>query len=165
MSTSGVKRSHADGSGAPPPKRSGPTVSSLQRELAAEREKLRRSAESIQQLRLELMMMGRLLAATREQIVATGADSIAPQPAAPQPQPQPLVAAPSSDETALARQRADARALARMRLEVDEANAACATMGNQLKTLKHKGNILVKVKKELLALSQESEDHLTKYVE
>ena len=43
-----------------------------------EREKHRRTQESVEQLRMEMQMMGRLLAAGREQLVSLGAESLSP---------------------------------------------------------------------------------------
>ena len=61
----------------PPAKRT-PTIVTLQRDLQLEREKHRRTQESVEQLRMEMQMMGRLLASTREQLVALGAESLSP---------------------------------------------------------------------------------------
>ena len=62
---------------APPAKRT-PSVVTLQRDLQLEREKHRRTQESVEQLRMEMQMMGRLLAAGREQLVSLGAESLSP---------------------------------------------------------------------------------------
>ena len=50
----------------------------LQRELQMEVERRCRLEESVEQLRLELQLMGRLLAAAREQFVAAGAPPAPP---------------------------------------------------------------------------------------
>ena len=68
--------SSGDWSG-PPAKRT-PSVVNLQRDLQLEREKHRRTQESVEQLRMEMQMMGRLLAAGREQLVSLGAESLSP---------------------------------------------------------------------------------------
>ena len=59
----------------PAAKRNAPSISSLQRELQQERERFRRSQESVEQLRLEMQMMGRVFAGAREQALADLADS------------------------------------------------------------------------------------------
>ena len=43
-----------------------------------EREKHRRTQESVEQLRMEMQMMARLLAASREQLVSLGAETLSP---------------------------------------------------------------------------------------
>jgi len=68
--------SSGDWSG-PPAKRT-PSVLTLQRDLQLEREKHRRTQESVEQLRMEMQMMARLLAAGREQLVSLGAESLSP---------------------------------------------------------------------------------------
>ena len=68
--------SSGDWSG-PPAKRT-PSVVTLQRDLQLEREKHRRTQESVEQLRMEMQMMARLLAAGREQLVSLGAESLSP---------------------------------------------------------------------------------------
>ena len=69
----------------PPAKRT-PTIVTLQRDLQLEREKHRRTQESVEQLRMEMQMMARLLAASREQLVSLGAETLSPDMSVLMPQ-------------------------------------------------------------------------------
>ena len=69
----------------PPAKRT-PTIVTLQRDLQLEREKHRRTQESVEQLRMEMQMMARLLATSREQLVSLGAESLSPDMSVLMPQ-------------------------------------------------------------------------------
>ena len=91
---------------------SGPSVSGLQRDLQLEQECRSRLEDSVEQLRLELQMMGRLLAAAREQVVASGAAPAQPGVALRVPPP------PPSEGQRSGRSKSDARLLARLHEEV-----------------------------------------------
>ena len=72
-----MKRStNGDFSGGGPPAKRTPSVITIQRELQLERERHGRTQESVEQLRLEMQMMGRMLAAAREQIGSLGGESL-----------------------------------------------------------------------------------------
>ena len=158
--------------GAPPPKRSAsaPTAALLQQERARQR----RAQESVEQLRLELQMMARVLAAAREQIVALGGASLAPEPT--------LLAAPAGAVAAAdgaaaaaagaaagaaaaapvrqARSKGDARLLQRLQEELTESRGECKRLAEQVSTLQTKMKSMQGAKREILACCAEMSDYL-----
>ena len=149
--------------GAPPPKRSAsaPTAALLQQERARQR----RAQESVEQLRLELQMMARVLAAAREQIVALGGASLAPEPT--------LLAAPAGAGAAAdgsgagagapgrqARSKGDARLLHRLQEELTESRGECKRLAEQVSTLQTKMKSMQGAKREILACCAEMSDYL-----
>jgi len=157
--------------GAPPPKRSAsaPTAALLQQERARQR----RAQESVEQLRLELQMMARVLAAAREQIVALGGASLAPEPT--------LLAAPAGAVAAAdgaagaaagaaaagapapvrqARSKGDARLLHRLQEELTESRGECKRLAEQVSTLQTKMKSMQGAKREILACCAEMSDYL-----
>jgi len=133
----------------PPPKRNVPTVSSLQRELQHEKERHRRSQESVEQLRLEMQMMGRVFAAAREQIVALGGASLSPEVA--------LAALPSD---AIRARKSEAKALQRVQTELSESRAEVKRLNDQVKFLRQKLQLVLFSKQELSSLVSDMQEYL-----
>jgi hypothetical protein len=139
---------------APPAKRT-PSVISLQRELQLEREKHRRTQESVEQLRMEMQMMGRLLASTREQLVALGAESLSPDISVLMPQEAPSAARP-------ARPVNESRHVQRLQEDLAESKTHCKRLHEQAASLQHKNKSLLASKKELANIIQDMQDYLLK---
>mmetsp|Transcript_51878 Transcript_51878/g.119312 ORF Transcript_51878/g.119312 Transcript_51878/m.119312 type:complete len:164 (-) Transcript_51878:298-789(-) len=146
------KRVHNGDCVGPPAKRSVPTVSGLQKELQAERERSRRMQESVEQLRLEMQLMGRLFAASREQIVALGGATLSPEV---------MVRAPiTSTSSRSSRSRADVKALQRIQSELSESKGECKRLNEQVRQLRHKLHLVLNTKQELAAVMNEMHDYL-----
>jgi len=142
--------SSADLAGAPTGKRSaGPTVGGLQRELQQERERHERLHESVEQLRLELQMMGRLLATAREQLVASGATAVEPGVVLRTPP------APSTSGQRTGRTKADAKLIQRLTAELAESKAQCRRLSQVAEQQQQKMQVVSSSKKELLAILSE----------
>ena len=146
-----------------------PTAALLQQERARQR----RARESVEQLRLELQMMARVLAAAREQIVALGGASLAPEPT--------LLAAPAGAVAAAdgaaaaaagaaagaaaaapvrqARSKGDARSLHRLQEELTESRGECKRLAEQVSTLQTKMKSMQGAKREILACCAEMSDY------
>ena len=133
----------------PPAKRNVPTLSSLQRELQHERERHRRAQESVEQLRLEMQMMGRVFAAAREQIVALGGTSLAPEVS--------LYAPPTEASRA---RKSDAKALHRVQGELSESRLEVKRLSDQVKLLRQKLQLVQLSKQELSSLVSDMQDYL-----
>lgn len=139
---------------APPAKRNVPSVSTLQRDLQQEKELTARLKESVEQLRLELQMMGRLLASTREQIVASGVATIAPNVAIRQP-PAP---APVGMQRTQGRSKSEAKLMQRLHDEISEGKGNNRRLNDQVDVLQQKLQLVASSKKEMLtALSEMGE--------
>lgn len=128
---------------------SGPTLNGLQRELQLERERHRRSLESVEQLRLEMQMMARAFAAAREQIVILGGSSL------------------SSETNALLQTtpgrgyaRSDIKAMQRLQAELSDSRGRERRLQEQVAALKAKVGLIATVRKELLIVSHELQEHL-----
>jgi hypothetical protein len=146
MSASSSKRPAA--ADAPPPKRPAP---SLQRELELERERHRRCQDSVAQLRIEVQMMGRLLASTRERLVACGAEAFAPDLVVRAPPP--VGGATSAGARPVAtRSKSDAKLLRRLQEELAESRGQCKWLTQQLEQQGRKAQLVVESKKELLSM-------------
>jgi hypothetical protein len=128
---------------------SGPTLNGLQRELQLERERHRRSLESVEQLRLEMQMMARSFAAAREQIVILGGSSL------------------SSEEHAMLQTtpgrgyaRSDIKAMQRLQAELSDSRGRERRLQEQVAALKAKVGLIATVRKELLTVAHELQEHL-----
>ena len=124
-------------------------MSSLQRELQQERERHERSQESVLQLRLELQMMGRLLASAREQLVACGAKAQEPGLVLRTPPP------PLEPGQRAGRSKTDARLMQRMQEELAESKGVCQRFVQQLEMQKMQTQMMAATRVELLALNAE----------
>lgn len=133
----------------PPAKRSVPTVSGLQKELQAERERTRRSQESVEQLRLEMQLMGRLFAGAREQIVALGGATLSPDV---------MVRAPNT--TRPNRSSSDVKMLKRVQSELSECKGECKRLSDQVRALRHKLHLVLNAKQEFAAVMNEMHEYL-----
>ena len=147
-----------EANGAPPAKRltssAAISMTSLQRELQTQIERRCRLEESVEQLRVELQLMGRLLAAAREQFVACGA-----------PQAQPGVALwtapkPSAWPSRAGRSKTDAKLVQRLQDELAESKAHCRRLSQQVESQQQKTQLAAAVKKELLAVVGEMHDYV-----
>ena len=148
----------ADVNGGPPAKRStGPTISmtGLQRELQMEMERRCRLEESVEQLRLELQLAGRLLAAAREQFVACGAPQ-APHGAVVRTTPKFAAGGVSR----AGRSKTDAKLVQRLRGELAESKGQCRRLSQQLESQQQKTQLAAAVKKELLTVVGEMHDYV-----
>mmetsp|Transcript_4935 Transcript_4935/g.10712 ORF Transcript_4935/g.10712 Transcript_4935/m.10712 type:complete len:161 (+) Transcript_4935:250-732(+) len=143
------KRMHNGDWAAPPAKRSGPTISSLQRELQQEREKTRRALESVEQLRLEMQMMGRLFAAAREQIVVLGGATLAPEVS---------VVMPTAKREASS--RPDVKLVQRVQSELAESKGECKRLAEQVKHLRSKLDGVASTRDELAAAVNDMQEFL-----
>ena len=157
------KRSLGDTVGAPAASKRGraeqpaaPSVSALQRELQLEQERRGRLEESVEQLRLELQLMGRLLAAAREQLVACGAS---PPPAGATLRTPP--ARPVSGQRPT-RSKSDAKLLQRLQDELEESNGLCRRLAQQAEGQQQKLAHAGSAKRELLAVAAEMHEWLTR---
>ena len=135
-------------SGAPPP-----SIGGLQRELQIEIERRSRCEESVEQLRLELQLMGRLLAAAREQLIASGAPG-AQQPGIALRNP------PASSGHRSGRSKADAKLIQRQQDELAESKGQCRRLALQAEAQQHKAQQATATKQQLLALVSEMQDYL-----
>ena len=154
-SSSNLKRSSGMG-GELPAKRSNsgapPSLGGLQRELQIEIERRSRCEESVEQLRLELQLMGRLLAAAREQLVASGAPG-AIQPAA-------ALRTPPVGGHRVGRSKADAKLIQRLQDELAESKGQCRRLALQAEAQQHKAQQASASKQQLFALVSEMHDYL-----
>ena len=152
----------------PPAKRT-PSVISLQRELQLEREKHRRTQESVEQLRMEMQMMGRLLASTREQLVALGAESLSPDISVLMPQEVHCarhrmarlrgrsairVASQAPSAARPARPANESRHVQRLQEDLAESKTHCKRLHEQAASLQHKNKSLLASKKELANIAR-----------
>lgn len=137
----------------------GPTVSSLQKELQTERERHERLQESVEQLRLELQMMGRLLAAAREQLVASGATVAEPGIILRTP---PAPSATVSNGPRAGRSKSDAKLLQRLQDELAESKGQSRRLAQQVEQQQQKMLLIVATKRELLATVAESEAYMSR---
>ena len=147
------------GDAAPPAKKpAAPSVSGLQRELQQERDRHTRLQESVEQLRLELQMMGRLLAAAREQIVAQGGDTWAPPNLALRAEP----AAPAAPAATARRGRTkgDAKLMTRLQEELAESRGQCRRLNEQVGALQRKLQLVVSAKTEINSVIAEMDAYL-----
>ena len=135
----------------------GPTVSGLQKELQTERERQERLQESVEQLRLELQMMGRLLASAREQLVASGATLAEPGLVLRTP-PVPSVAGGHRP----GRSKSDAKLLQRLQDELADSKGQCRRLAQQLEQQQNKMLLIAATKRELLATVGESEAYMSR---
>ena len=142
----------------PPPKRSASSaainMTSSQRELQTEIERRCRLEESVEQLRVELQLMGRLLAAAREQFVACGA-----------PQAQPGTALwsapkPTSWPTRAGRSKTDAKLVQRLQEELADSKGQCRRLAQQVESQQEKMQLAAAVKKELLTVVGEMQEYV-----
>ena len=132
-------------------------MSSLQRELAQERERHERLQESVEQLRLELQMMGRLLAAAREQLVASGATAVEPSIMVRNPPPQP------ADGQRVGRSKSDAKRMQRLNEELAESRAQARQLAFLVEQQQQRMQIVSASKRELLNVVSEMGDYLNDY--
>ena len=145
----------AEINGGPPAKRSSSnavSMSGLQRELQMEIERRCRLEESVEQLRLELQLAGRLLAAAREQFVACGAPQ-APHGVAIRTAPKP---GPRAGRT-----KSDSKLVQRLQDELAESKEQCHRLGMQVEAQQQKQHVTMAVKKELLGVCTEMSDYIT----
>ena len=156
-SSNSLKRSANSGELVPAKRSAGnpPSVGSLQRELQLEIERRSRCEESVEQLRLELQLMGRLLAATREQLVASGATGAAPTTISLRTPP---VGGRGHHRTG--RSKADARLIQRLQEELAESKGQCRRLAQQAESQQHKAQHAGAQKQQLLALVSEMQEYL-----
>ena len=146
----------AEANGAPPAKRSTTSaMTGLQRELQMEVERRSRLEESVEQLRLELQLMGRLLAAAREQFVACGAPQAPPGVALWTPKPGGAVG-PSR----AGRSKTDAKLVQRLQDELAESKSQCRRLALQVESQQQKMQLAAAVKKELLTVVGEMHEYV-----
>tara|TARA_B110001452_G_scaffold266035_2_gene271935 strand:- start:1156 stop:1674 length:519 start_codon:yes stop_codon:yes gene_type:complete len=165
-----MKRPHNGDFAGPAAKRT-PSVTSAQRELQIEKEKHARTQESVVQLRMEMQMMGRLLAAAREQISTLGGEALAPDVSVQLP-PEGLIPeltfarapAAEGEETADegAAQSISTGESKRLQQDLTEAKMQCKRLHEQAAALQHKNRSLSASKKELAAIVQDMQDYLSK---
>lgn len=132
--------------------RNAPSVSTLQRDLHQERERNRRLSESVEQLRLELQMMGRVLASTREQLVAAG---VMRMPANVAVRVPPTFLGPRHGRT-----KSDAKLIQRLQDEVNDGKGQCRKLGEQVDQLQVKLALASSLKKEMLSVLSEMNEYL-----
>ena len=165
-----MKRTH-NGDWAGPPAKRTPSVTGVQRELQLEKEKHSRTQESVVQLRMEMQMMGRMLAAAREQMCALGGESLSPDVAVQLP-PEGLIPeltfarAPAGEGEETADEDA-AKSMStsetkRLQQDLAEAKMQCKRLHEQAAALQHKNRSLTASKKELAAIVQDMQDYLSK---
>eukprot|EP00316_Scyphosphaera_apsteinii_P022115 CAMPEP_0119311076 /NCGR_PEP_ID=MMETSP1333-20130426/21551_1 /TAXON_ID=418940 /ORGANISM="Scyphosphaera apsteinii, Strain RCC1455" /LENGTH=155 /DNA_ID=CAMNT_0007315377 /DNA_START=6 /DNA_END=473 /DNA_ORIENTATION=- len=145
------KRVHNGEWTGPPAKRNAPSISSLQRDLQQERERHRRSQESVEQLRLEMQMMGRVLAAAREQIVKLGGATMSPDV---------MLRVPPNAQTSsrTGRSRSDAKALQRLQNELSENKGECKRLNEQVCSLQNKLQAVLACKQDLLSILSDMQE-------
>jgi hypothetical protein len=134
-----------------------PTVPMLQRELEVERSRHERLQESVEQLRLELQMMGRLLAAAREQLVSCGATAVDPAMMTRTP---PASAPSGTGVLRAGRSKADAKRMLQMQDELTESRALCKRLAMQLEQQQQGMQLAATSKKELIGLVAEMSEYL-----
>ena len=140
-----AKRSN---SGPPPP-----SISNLQRELQIEIERRSRCEESVEQLRLELQLMGRLLASAREQLIACGAPGAQQHGVA-------LRMPPAGGGHRSGRSKSDSKLIQRLQDELAESKAQCRRLALQAEAQQHKAQQATASKQQLLALVSEMHEYL-----
>merc|ERR1712216_157322 len=111
-----------------------------------------RLEESVEQLRLELQLMGRLLAAAREQFVACGAP--------PAQLGVTLRAMPKSSTVRSGRSKTDAKLVQRLQDELMESKGQIRRLALQLENQHQKMQLAAAVKKELLAVVGEMHEYV-----
>ena len=124
-----------------------PSVVTLQRDLQLEREKHRRTQESVEQLRMEMQMMGRLMAAGREQLVALGAESLSHDVSVLMPQEACAVRS--------SRPPSESRHVQRLQDDLVDCKAQCKRLHEQAAHLQHKNKSLLASKKELGTIARQ----------
>lgn len=156
-SCAGQKRS-ASASEPMPAKRSavGPSVTSLQTALQYEADRRGRVEQSVEQLRLELQMMGRLLATAREQLVACGAANIAQSGICVRTPPPPM----PQGQRGAGRSKSDAKLVQRLQSELAESRAQCSRLETQVETQRQKMALASTAKRELLGVVAEMGEFL-----
>ena len=123
------------------------------------------------QLRMEMQMMGRMLAAAREQMCALGGESLSPDVAVQLP-PEGLIPeltfarAPAGEGEETADEDA-AKSMStsetkRLQQDLAEAKMQCKRLHEQAAALQHKNRSLTASKKELAAIVQDMQDYLSK---
>lgn len=127
-------------------------MSSLQRDLQQEREQNRRLSESVEQLRLELQMMARILASTREQLVSAGVMSMPPNVAIRVP--------PSYSGLRQGRSKSDSKLIQRLQDELNESKSQSRRLGEQVDSLQSKMCLVGGLKKEMLGVLAEMNNYL-----
>lgn len=130
------------------------TMSGLQRELQIEIERRCRLEESVEQLRLELQLMGRLLAAAREQFVAAGAPAAPPGVAVWCPPKQ------SAFPARAGRSKMDRKLVQRLQDELADSKIACQRLAHQVESQQQKMQLAAAVKKELLSVVGEMSEYV-----
>ena len=156
-SLSGQKRTSSDvnlASAGSSKRSAGPTVAGLQKELLHERERQERLQESVEQLRLELQMMGRLLAAAREQLIASGATAVDPTLIVRTPP------VPATTGQRAGRSKSDARLLQRLQDELAESRSQCRRLSQQMEQQQQKVVMASAAKRDLLRIMGEMGDYL-----
>jgi len=147
--------STAELNGGPPAKRSTSqaiSMSGLQRELQVEIERRCRLEESVEQLRLELQLMGRLLAAAREQFVACGAP--------PAQHGVALRTTPKLSANRVGRSKTDAKLVQRLQDELTESKGQIRRLALQVESQQQKMQLAAAVKKELLTVVGEMHEYV-----
>lgn len=133
----------------------GPTVGGLQKELQAERERQERLQESVEQLRLELQMMGRLLAAAREQLIASGVTAAEPSLMVRAPP------APMATGQRMGRSKSDAKLLQRLQEDLAESKGQARLLAQQLDQHQQKMLVVASTKHELVGIVGEMSEYMS----
>ena len=134
----------------------GPTVGGLQQQLQLEVERRARLEESVDQLRLELQLMGRLLASAREQLAAAGAPPVAAGGVALRTPPAPI---PHGQR--VGRSKNDAKIVQRMQDELAESKAQSARLAQQVEAQQQRIRLAASAKRELLTVMAEVQDYIS----
>lgn len=164
-----AKRGAAASSAPPPPKRERPAggaaaaASALQRELQLERERHGRSQDSVEQLRLEVQMLGRLLASTRERLAACGERAFEPGLVVRAPPNVVEGGALAGPRPAGGRSKADAKLLQRLQEELAESRGQSQRLTQQLEMQERKMQLVAGAKQELMATVAEMTEYLASH--
>ena len=129
-------------------------MASLQRDLQQERDRNLRLTESVEQLRLELQMMGRVLASSREQLVQCGGLVMPPDVSVRVPPTQ------YGGGARPGRSKSDAKLMQRLQDELAEGRGQCRWLGEQVDGLQTKLGLVAASKKEMLGVLSEMQDYL-----
>lgn len=140
-----------------PSKRNAPSVATLQRDLQNEKDKTQRLGESVEQLRLELQMMGRLLASTREQLISCGGMTM-PSNVGVRVPPPPVVGVRPG-----ARSKSDAKMVQRLQDELSEGRGQNRRLGETVDTLQQKLLLVAASKKEMVGALTEMQEYLNSH--
>ena len=132
-----------------------PTVGGLQQQLQLEVERRTRLEESVEQLRLELQLMGRLLASAREQLVVAGVPPAEHANVALRTPPPPM---PHGQR--LGRSKTDAKVVQRLQEELAESKAHCARLSQQVEAQQQRMRLASNAKRELLAVMAEVQEYI-----